>query len=193
MRPVHLAGVCEFSLLPSGIRRPTLSRRTNSDSSRRPADEPKDRDRASKLEKKEDKDRDDRPRKSGGLNKALGATDDIDALLALLASQDPKRGAMAMEGFERVFNKDKEAIYGKAQQILSSMLSRVELLIRNPPADAKDKQRAQRNMDAIVRFVFAVTHLKGEPRADKLLSQEICSQNNLTILSTYELGVLTRV
>lgn len=100
---------------------------------------------------------------------------------------------MAMEGFERVFNKDKEAIYGKGQQILSSMLSRVELLIRNPPADAKDKQRAQRNMDSIVRFIFAVTHLKGEARADKLLSQEICSQNNLTILSTYESGVLTSV
>lgn len=95
---------------------------------------------------------------------------------------------MAMEGFERVLGKDKEAIYSKAQQILSSMLSRVELLIRNPPTDAKEKQRAQRNMDSIIRFVYTVTHMKDEPRADRLLAQEICSQNNLTILSTYAFG-----
>lgn len=139
-----------------------------------------------KVEKKERKeDRDDRPRKSSGLNKALGATDDIDALLGLLVSQDPKRGAMAMEGFERVFGKDRDAIYNKGQQIITSFLTRIETLVRNPPTDPKEKQKAQRNMDAMVRFMYNVTHQKNEPRGEKLLLQELCTQQNLTILSTY--------
>lgn len=89
-----------------------------------------------------------------------------------------------MEGFERVWTKDREVIYSKGQVILTGFLQRIESLVRNPPSDAKDKQRAWRNMDAMVKMMYVVTHQKDEPRGEKLLVNELCTQQNLTILST---------